>query len=169
MPGIPRCVVFVLVLVLLSGCGKRIGDITVDPDPRAIPQRDTKVRVIDVSNNTSELYDVDVIGLLWNALNDSLYRRGLLWMEESEVPTLTVEARVQKFKKGHSVMRGVVPYLGNVELVVECDVKQGDTLVGTLQSRQSISFADEVLTKEAWKRAFSAAGEDLVNQISQRI
>jgi len=169
MPGIPRCVVFVLVLVLLTGCGKRIGDITVDPDPRAIPQRDTKVRVIDVSNSTAELYDVDVIGLLWNALNDSLYRRGLLWMDESEAPTLTVEARVQKFKKGHSVMRGVVPYLGNVELVVECDVKQGDTLVGTLQSRQSISFADEVLTKEAWKRAFSAAGEDLVNQISQRI
>jgi hypothetical protein len=169
MPGIPRFIVLFLVLVLLSGCGKKIGDITVDPDPRAIPQRDVKVRVVDVSNNTPELYDVDVIGLLWNALNDSLYRRGLLWMEDSGAPTLTVEARVQKFKKGHAIMRGVLPYLGNVELVVECDVKQGDTLMGTVQSKQSISFADEVLTKEAWKRAFSAAGEDIVNQLSQRI
>lgn len=169
MSAMHRLVVVLFALALICGCGKKIGDITVDPDPRSIPQRDVKVRVVDVSNNTTELYDVDVIGLLWNAINDSLYRRGLLWMEEGAAPPLTLEARVQKFKKGHAVMRGVLPYLGNVELVVECDVKQGDSIIGTLQSKQTISYADEVFTREAWKRAFAAAGEDIANQISQRI
>lgn len=168
----PRYLAFCLIVIFLSGSGcgkKRIDDFAVDPDPRTIPQSAVKIRVADVSNNTPDLYDVDVIGLMWNALNDSLYRRGLLWMEETETPPLIIEARVQKYRKGNAIVRGVVPYFGNVELVVECDVKQGDRLVGTVESKRSISFADEVFTKEAWRKIFTAVGDDLVAQIAKRI
>jgi len=161
-------VVFCLLLVFLSACGKKVDDLTVDPDPRSIPQSDIKIRVADVANTTKELYDVDVIGMLWNALNDSLYRRGLLWMQEGEGPVLTIEARIVRYKKGHAVMRAF-PYLGNVELVVECDVKQGGSLIGSVESSRTISFGDELFAKEAWRKIFSVVGEDLINQISKRI
>lgn len=161
-------VVFCLLLVFPCSCGKKVDDLTVDPDPRSIPQSDIKIRVADVTNSTKELYDVDVIGMLWNALNDSLYRHGLLWMQEGEGTVLTIEARIVRYKKGHAIMR-VFPYLGNVELVVECDVKQGETFIGTVESSRTISFGDEVLAKEAWRKIFSVVGEDLITQISRRI
>lgn len=161
-------VVFFLILVGLVACGRKVDDFAVDPDPTRIPQMSVKVRVADVTNATRELYDVDVIGMLWNALNDSLYRRGLLWMQEADVPVLTVEARVVRYKKGHAVLRAF-PLAGNVELAVECDVKQGGTLLETIESQRTISFGDEVFAKEAWRKIFSVVAEDVVSRISRRI
>jgi len=56
------------------GCGAKRGEL---PPPTIAPAVSSiQVRVVDVSNETRELYDVDVIGMMWSALWKNRSRSG---------------------------------------------------------------------------------------------
>jgi hypothetical protein len=160
-----------LMLAPLAGCGtsKSVEKEAVTGPRVAVPQS-VKIRVVDVSNNTEELFDVDVIGLLWNSLDESLRKRNLLWKDDpSSTAPLHLEAHIVKYQKGSVFLRPVMPVWGKTLLAVRCDLKEGDRVITTVESKETITYGSGVFTINAWRKVFAAVAEDVVTQLSGKL
>jgi hypothetical protein len=133
------------------------------------PRVGTRIKVVDVSNDTRELFDVDVIGMLWSGLDLSLNRHGLLWTEDSPMEPLRLEAHIIKYSKGNVIARNLAPYWGKTRLVVRCDLKSGDREVASVESKETISIGNKGLTIGAYKKIFNDVSEKIVNQLAGRL
>jgi hypothetical protein len=158
---------FVLVLHVLWGCGSRREEL---PPPTTAPAvSNIKIRVVDVSNDTRELYDVDVIGMMWNALEDSLKKRGMLWTQEATGLPLLLDAHILKYQEGNVWLRPILPIWGKTVLTTRCEVKDGGKVVASAEVKRSITFGNETFTVGAWRKIFSGAAEELVSDLAKRL
>jgi hypothetical protein len=158
---------FALMLPVLWGCGSSREDL---PPPAAAPVvSNIKIRVVDVSNDTRELYEVDVIGMMWNALEDSLKKRGMLWTPDAPGLPLLLEARILKYEEGNVWLRPILPMWGKTVLTAKCDVKDGGQVVASTEAKRSITFGNETFTVGAWRKIFSGVAEDLVSDLAKRL
>ena len=80
--------------------------------PKPVVVSPYKVKVAEVFNDTHKVFDVDVIGLLWNGIEDSLKKRGMLWTPNAEGEPYVMEGHVVYFKKGGMAER-FLPRLGD--------------------------------------------------------
>lgn len=161
---------FTLALVFLAGCAsKPDSPPPAETNSKAIPEMPIKIRVADVANDTKDLFDVDVIGLLWNALDDSLLRKGYLWLGNSPTPPLNLEVHILKYRKGNAIARSCLPYFGNTELAVKCDLKDGDRLIGSVETKHTINLKSGGFASGAWKRVFADVGEDIISQVARKM
>jgi hypothetical protein len=122
-----------------------------------------KVRVAAVSNDTREVYDVDVIGLLWNGIEDSLKKRGMLWTSKADDNPYIMEGHILYFKEGGMAER-FLPYLGDTVLAVRVELSRDGKHVATIESRRKIGFGKGTITRRAWKKIFAEVSQDVVNQ-----
>jgi hypothetical protein len=127
-----------------------------------------KIRVTDVWNDTHEVYDVDLIGLLWSELEFSLQKRGMLWSEGMEDKYFTLEVHITNYKKGGLPER-LVPWYGDTVLSVQCTLKDGDRQLATFESKRKISFGNGTFTRAAWRKVFAETSEDLINQATHKL
>ncbi len=156
---------FSLALAAFWGCRSNRAELP--PPTVAVPVSHIKIRVVDVSNDTRELYDVDVIGMMWSSLEDSLKKRGMLWTPDvSEVP-LTLEAHVLKYQEGNIWLRPILPPWGKTVLNAKCEVKDQGRVVATAESKSAITFGHETFTIGAWRKIFAGVAEDLVSQATR--
>lgn len=139
------------------------------PTPPDIPVSSIKIRVVDVSNETRELYDVDVIGMMWSALEDSLRKRGMLWTPQAAGLPLTIEAHVLKYQEGSAWYRWILPPWGKTVLTATCDLKDSGRLVATAESKEAITFGHKTFTIGAWRKIFAEVAEDLVSQLTKKL
>ncbi len=154
-----------LMLFALLGCSSKSMEVV--PGEATTPPviSSTKVKVIDVSNDTGELFDVDVIGLLWGSLDDALRKRGMYWTPDSPNPPLTLEAQVIKYKKGNVITRlCLVPVVGNTVLVARCELKDGGRVIASAETKQTIAIGHGGFTIGAWRKIFGEVGEELVGK-----
>lgn len=159
---------FAMLLILcgLWGCASGNGELISEP---TVPVRsDIKIRVADVSNNTGKLFDVDVIGLLWSGLEDALKKRGMLASGSTIEPSLQIHAQVLEYKKGNAIARILLPMSGSTVLAVKAELRQGETVISTVESKRTISFGDKPLSRGMWKEIFTEVAEDVVNQLTRR-
>lgn len=164
MAWIRRFLALVLILGMLGACSStREESIRPLPTPAA---SGVKVRVMDVSNKTGELYEVDVIGMMWNALEESLNRRGMLWTPDSGVTPLTLEAAVTRYQAGSAWYRFILPYWGKTVLAARCELKEGGRVIASAEAKKTISLGSDVFTSGAWRKIFTAVAEDLVNELA---
>ncbi len=131
--------------------------------PKPVVDSPHKVRVADVFNDTHKVYDVDVIGLLWNGIEDSLKKRGMLWSPSAGGEPYVMEGHVVHFKKGMLAER-FLPYLGDTVLAVRVELSQGGRHIATIESKRKIAFGRGTLTRSAWKKIFEEVSEDVVKQ-----
>jgi hypothetical protein len=122
-----------------------------------------KIRVADVWNDTHQVFDVDVIGLLWSGLDDSLKKRGMLWSQEMGGRYYTLEAHVVDYKKGSAPAR-LLPWVGDTLLTVQCSLKDGDKQLASIESKRKLSFGNGTLTRGAWRKVFAEVSEDVIAQ-----
>jgi hypothetical protein len=163
-----RCFALVLIALLMFACNRRgSGDIHVAGDTYTAPQvvinSPYKVRVSDVFNDTHEVFDVDIIGLLWNGIEDSLKKRGMLWNPKAEVEPYVMEGHILSFKKGEMAER-FVPYLGDTLLQVRVELSRGGSPLATIEVKRKIAFGSGTLTRAAWRKIFDEVSEEVVNQ-----
>jgi hypothetical protein len=165
-----RAVYFLLVVMSLSalwGCGSTREELSA---PASVPAvSNVQIRVVDVSNDTRELYDVDVIGMMWNALEDSLRKRGMLWTPDAPGLPLLLEARVLKYQEGNLWLRPILPMWGKTVLTAKCEVKGEGRVVASAETNESITFGHETFTVGAWRKVFATVAEDLVTQLARSL
>ena len=162
-----RFFVLVFITVFIFACHRGgTGDIHVAGDiysPKEVVVSPYKVKVTDVSNDTHEVYDVDVIGLLWNGLEDSLKKRGMLWTPGLEGEPYVMEGHVVYFKKGDMAAR-FLPYVGDTVLTVRVELSKGGRHLASIESKHKIAYGSGTFTRNAWKKIFEQVSEDVVNQ-----
>ncbi|MHC1726097.1 MAG: hypothetical protein AB9866_08855 [Syntrophobacteraceae bacterium] len=127
-----------------------------------------KVRVLDVSNDTHEVFDVDVIGLFWSGLQDSLRKRGMLWTPEMGGEPYILEAHVVKYKKG-SMAKRMLPYFGDTLLVVKCGLRDGSREIATIEAKRKISFGGGTFTRAAWRKVFEEVSEEVISAAVRKL
>jgi hypothetical protein len=158
-------ILLALLMVAGSGCSLFKEKVTPKPTP---PAGTGLIKVVDVSNDTHEIFDVDVIGLLWNGLEEALYYRGFLYAGSRETAPITMEAHVVKYDKGSFWLRPVMPWWGKTLLTVRVDVKQGGALIQTIESTQTISVGNGATAWNGWRKVFADVSEDVVKQLTVR-
>jgi hypothetical protein len=129
---------------------------------------DARIKVVDVSNDSKDLPDVDMIGLLWDSLKEQLHKESLLWTQDAGGTPLLMEAHITKYKKGDDIQRWFVPGFGSTVLSVRCDVKDGDMLVASVEVRRSIAYGDGIKFR-AWKQIFAQVAEDAVREVRSKL
>jgi hypothetical protein len=157
-----RFLAVVLFALFLCSCNKGHDEIISGPYTPAISSP-VKIRVTDVWNDTHKVFDVDVIGLLWSGLEESLKKRGMLWSPEMGEHYLTLEAHVLDYKKGSMAGR-LVPYAGDAVLSVRCTLRDGGRDLATIESKHKISFGNGTFTRSAWRQVFWDVSEDVTAQ-----
>lgn len=156
-----------LAFLFVVGSGCSLFREKVEPKPTP-PAGAGLIKVVDVSNDTQEIFDVDVIGLLWNGLEESLYLRGFLYPGSRETAPITMEAHVVKYQKGSFWMRPVMPWWGKTLLTVRVDVKQGGSVIQTIESTHSISVGNGTFSWNGWRKVFADVAEDVVKKLTVR-
>lgn len=155
------------VLVICS-CNKGRGDdIVVGPYTPAVSSP-TKISVIDVSNDTQKVFDVDVIGLLWTGLEDSLKKRGMLWNGEARGAPYSIVAHVLEYRKGSAPGR-LLPYYGDTVLSIRCELKSGDRQLAVIETKRKISYGQDMLTRGAWRNIFADVAEEVISQAIRKL
>ena len=160
MKKLISCLVLIAIVTSVWGCGST-------PDETATTYRrapNIKIRVVDVSNSTNELFDVDVIGMLWSSLEESLRRREMLWRGETAYAPLTAEADILRYQKGSAWYRWALPMWGKTYLNVKLDIQKDGRLLTTVETEREISFGDGTFTRNAWRKIFAEVADDLINQ-----
>ncbi|HAA04829.1 MAG TPA: hypothetical protein DCZ69_15620 [Syntrophobacteraceae bacterium] len=155
-----------LTLTVIWGCGKSSQSVTVDnPSP---PHSNIHIKVVDVSNDSKTLPNVDMIGLLWDSLKEQLARDGMAWTKDSTGKPLLMEAHIVSYQRGDDVQRWLIPGFGSTRLTVRCDVKDGDQLLATVEVKRSIGFGDGIEFR-AWKKIFVQVAEEVTRELRNRL
>lgn len=151
----------------LWGCGSSRSNL---PPPTVVQAVSSiKIRVVDVSNETRELFEVDVIGMMWSSLEDSLKKRGMLWTPEAAVVPLTIEAHVLKYQEGSAWLRWILPTWGKTVLTAKCDLKDGGRVIASAEAKEAFTFGHETFTRGGWRKIFAGVAEDLVSQVTRSL
>ena len=167
-----RFLALVLLPLCLLGCsiwGHKDASSSSNPPMKAeVPDGPVKVRVADVSNDTPRVYDVDVIGLLWNGLEESLKDRGMLWTPKSGGEPYVMEGHVTFFKDP-SLGKRLLPYAGNTVLQVRVEISRGGRHVATIESSRSLGYGKGMWTFHAWRKVFADVSQNLVKQAVDKL
>lgn len=156
-----------LILTALLACGSTQEETRFTPASPIQPS--VKMRVTDVSNKTTEVFDVDVIGNFWNALDATLHQRGLLWDGKPGVRPLQVQAEILEYQKGNYFLRNILPPWGKTTIKARCIVIDEGRVIASSETVQSITLGDGSFTTEAWRKIFMMAAEDLISQIVTKL
>jgi hypothetical protein len=159
--------ILVVMLVASWGCGSAHHTGKADSD--FVLRPDIKIKVADVSNDTLTVSDVDMIGLLWDGLNQELHKESLLWTKNTPTSPLLLEAHIIKYQKGDDIQRMLLPGFGSTVLAVRCDVKDGDRVVATVEARQKVAYGDAMMTIKVWKKIFASVSEDAVKELRAKL
>jgi hypothetical protein len=157
----------VLLTSLVYGCGRARDNTPVQSIPAM--RQDLRIRVVDVSNKTGELYDVDTIGLLWNGIEESLRNKGLLWTGDTGVPVMSLRAEILKYQKGNVFLRPVLPMWGKTILTAKCELREGERVVTSAEATRIVSVSKEGFSFDAWRDVYRTVAEDLVNQVVNKM
>ena len=153
--------VFMPLLMFACHKGAKVDNDVYKPKPVVVSPY--KVKVSEVFNDTHMVFDVDVIGLLWNGIEDSLKARGMLWTPNAEGEPYIMEGHVVYFKEGGLAKR-FLPRFGDTVLAVRVELSQGGRHIATIESKHKVTFGRGTITVNAWKKVFDKAVEDVVNQ-----
>lgn len=170
-----RRLAIILAVTLLVACGSGCGTKRPELPPESTgvettaARQDICIRVVDVSNKTRDLYDVDAIGLLWTGLDESLRDRGLLWQGDRPIPVLKLYAEIIKYEKGNFLLRPFFSTWGKAHLVARCELKDGDRVIATAEAKHTISMGTEWIKKETYKKVFKIVASDLITQITRKM
>ena len=166
MMKLTKLAAYLVIILIIGGCASDGGDDfqqfqDLSSYPQQIPQSDIKMRVLDVSNDTGQVMAQDVIGLLWDAINNELNQRGMLWSKRSEVIPYLIEAQVVEYDAGNPWVR-MVPMMGDTVLSVKAELRERDQVIANHETFHEVTFSDGP-SIGAWREVFKQAAKEIVD------
>jgi hypothetical protein len=155
---------------LLSGCG------AVSHEAKLldayVAQDGSRIEVGAVTNATGQMprVDDDVVNiekLLSDALTEKLRHDDFLWAGES-ARKLVLVSRIVEYEPGDAFKRWLLPGWGSTVVGVECELRDGEQLVGTVRAPRTISIGG-AYTIGAWRWIFSSVAADVVSELREKI
>lgn len=127
-----------------------------------------RIKVVDVSNDTSQVYDVDAIGMLWNGIDNCLKEKGMLWIPQSAGQPYLMTCHIVYFKEAGLVKR-LMPYAGDTVLKVRVQISRGGTQVADFEVSRTIGYGKGMWTLHAWKDIFALVSRDIVTEAQAKL
>ena len=164
------CSIIAVLSLSLFGCGAvnhhaaLIGGYV--PDPRS------RIEVGAVSNATGQVPTVDdqvvnIEQMLGQALTEELARKDLLWTEGG-ARKIVLASKIIEYEPGDAFKRWLLPGWGSTIVNVECELRDGDLVVGTVRARRTISIGG-AYTIGAWRTIFASVADDVVSEVRSKI
>ena len=150
---------------IINGCGSVQHKI--DLKQGYAPQIGTTVQVGAVTNQTGQKFEVDVEKMFSDALVDKLSKENLL-SAGGNSPLLLLNSKIVEYEPGNAFKRWLLPGWGSTILTVQCDLKDGGNLVGSVDARRTVSVGGGY-SIGAWRTIFSSLAEDIVDELKSKI
>ena len=131
------------------------------------PQTLTKIEVGRVTNETNETFDVNVEQLLTDAFANELRKEAILWDGDSSTK-LVLNSKIIEYEKGNAFKRWLLFGWGATILTIECDLIEGDKVVGSVEARRTVSSGGGY-TINAWETIFASVAKDVVKDLRSQI
>lgn len=152
--------------LFLVGCGTVEHSVRVE-DQQAFGH-DTRVIVGEIANKTGESFDIDIEGMLREAIVNELTRQTLLAPEGSR-DAVTMNVSIIEYRKGDAFKRWLWPGYGSTVLVIEATLLDTEGNVdATAQANRSVD-AGGGFTVGAWEEIFEDVAADLVSDLKATV
>ena len=158
-------VMMTAVVCLATGCGTVKHTMNLSAGYAMSP--DAKIEVGPVLNQTGKQLDIDIEKMLTDALTEQLQKENLLAMG-GDSQKLVIQSKVIEYDKGNAFKRWLMPGWGSTVLTIQCDLKDGDKIVGTADARRTISIGG-AYSIGAWKTVFEGIANDMVKDLKKEI
>lgn len=155
----------ILTIMALTGCGAVQHKVTFQDNYS--PQARTKIEVGQVTNETKETFDVNVEQMLTDAFAEELRKETMLWDGGSDTK-LVLSSKIVEYAKGDAFKRWLLPGWGSTVLTIQCDLKDGNKVVGSAEARRTVSIGGGY-TIGAWKTIFASVAKDVVEDLRSQI
>lgn len=149
------------VILALYGCGAVDHKLVLKDN--YIPQAGTTIAVGKVTNTTGQTFEVNVEQLLAEALAEKLRTEGML-VTKGVANNIVITSNIVEYDEGNAFKRWLLPGWGATVLSVQCDLKEGSQLVGSVEARRTVS-AGGAYTIGAWSTIFTNLAGDIVEDL----
>ena len=163
--GVGYFFLMLISVTILAACGSVQHQVSLDEKFAVSPEM--KIEVGKVSNECGESFDIDIEEMLTSAFATELEEKAMLWSGEPS-SKLTLETKIIEYKKGDAFKRWLMPGWGATVLTIQCDLREGDKIVGTVEARRSVSSGGGY-TIGAWKNIFASIAKDVVEDLEAQI
>lgn len=153
------------VVCFMTGCGTVKHTMSLSSGYAMRP--DAKIEVGPVVNQTSEKFDIDIEKMLADALTERLQKEILL-ATGGDSPKLVILSKIVEYNKGNAFKRWLLPGWGSTVLTIQCDLKEGDNIVGTAEARRTVSIGGGY-SIGAWKTIFGSIAGDIVKDLKKQL
>lgn len=155
----------VLTIMVLTGCGTVQHKVSFKDNYS--PQSQTKIEVGTVTNETGETFDVNIEQMLTDALAEELRKEVMLW-DGGNNTKLVLSSKIVEYAKGDAFKRWLLPGWGSTVLTIQCDLKNANKVVGSVEARRTVSIGGGY-TIGAWKTIFASLAKDVVKDLRSHI
>jgi hypothetical protein len=152
-------------MMALTGCGAVQHKVTFKDSYSLRSQ--TKIDIGQVKNECGETFDVNVEQMLKDALANQLSKEAMLW-DGSSGTKLVLNSKIIEYAKGNAFKRWLLPGWGTTVLTIQCDLEDGEQVVGSAEARRTISFGGGY-TIGAWQTIFNSVAKDVVKDLNSQI
>jgi hypothetical protein len=156
------CAVSVMVA---TGCGSVSHQLVLNQD--YVPSADTKVAIGPVNNNTGHEYDIYIVDMFKGALQDKLAHENIMWGGDGG-EKITISTKIIEYEEGNAFQRWLLPGWGTTVLSVQCELRNGERLVGSVEARRTVS-AGGGYTIGAWRYIFMDVAEDVAKELRAKL
>lgn len=157
-----RIILLAVLTSILCACGTTRVAVKINDEYRT--SDDTKVVLGETKNETGNEYDIDVTGMLANALEKQL-RENQLLSSLSQKGDIIVVSKIVEYEKGDAFKRWLWPGYGSTKLAVNSEIKNSQgKIVGSIESRHTVDSGG-AYTIGAWEKVFENVSEDIVKEL----
>lgn len=156
-----------LLVLLAAACATPTGTKT---ESDLLPRPGARVELSEVSNESGQRFDVDAVGLLREAMAESLREEGLAWTRGGPGDRFVLSLAIREYRPGNAFKRWLAPGYGSTVLGVEGTLRDAATgeLAATVRHQRSV-HAGGAYTIGAWRSVFGWVADDIAADLAVRI
>jgi hypothetical protein len=146
-------------IVLLSGCTMNSN---IEVLNESALQSEFSIDTVVVTNDTGQVFDIDIESMLTSALIAELNSQGLSM--KSGFP-YSLDVSIIQYKKGNAFSRWLMPGMGATVLSVEARINDDEGNVLTQSQATRSIGAGGGYTIGAWSRVFGEVANELIDDV----